>query len=304
MKKFFIVSTGIYFLFLALIGILIAILINFDPKESFSINERIQVAVIWIPLIGWLIPTGIGLFLKKNWARYSIMVMSGFAILIGLISCLRFCFLPSPQIPAEGTPVQLIKLVIVISLFLFLIILPIIYLIFFNRRVVKEIFENENSMVSSLKRPLGISVLAILSLYNVIIMIGLTLFPTHPVFPFFGFLISGITITIHNLILAILNFYIAYGFWKLKQPAWLAAIVLNGTNIFSGGLNFFLINVNDYHRMISPNSSQTTFYSALTKYIFLFGSVISIVVLIYIISRKSAFLKDKPDTSLEVSVEQ
>ena len=302
MKKFFIILTGIYLLFLALIGILIVILsfMNFNSNIVLSTNERIQVAIVWIPLSGWLSATGIGLFLKKNWARYSIMVMSGLAIFMGLIGCLGFCFMSFPEISAEGTPVQLIRLIILVPLFLFLIILPSIYLIFFNKRSVKEIFE----AASSLKRPLGISVLAILSLFNVINMISLTLFPTIPIFPFFGFLISGTAITIHNLILAMVNFYIAYGFWKLKQPAWITAIVLGCMNILSGVFNFFLINVDDYCRLLFPNGAEPYFISAWTKYGFLFGSVISTVVLIYLISRRLAFLKDKPNTSSEVSMER
>ncbi len=131
MKKFFIGLTGVYLLFLALIGILFGAInsLNLNSNPTLSTNERVQLLLMWLPLIGLLIATGIGLFRKKNWARYSIMVMSGFAIFMGFFGCLGFSFLPLPA--SEEVPVELIKLIIVTIFFLFLIVFPVIYLIFF-----------------------------------------------------------------------------------------------------------------------------------------------------------------------------
>lgn len=306
MKKIFIVITGLYLLFLTLIGILIVILsfFNINPQTVFSTNERIQLLIVWIPLIGWLITTGIGLFLKKNWARYSILVMSVFAISMGLIGCLGVHLLSLTELSLDELTVPIIRIFILVPSLLFLIILPIIYLIFFNKRSVKEIFEKDSSAVSYLKRPLGISILAFSSLFNVINMISLAFFPTVNIFPLFGFLLSGIAITIHNLIRAMSSIYIAYGFWKLKKTAWFAAIILSCVNILSGVLNFIFINVNNYYQMTSRNNVYPSFSSALLKYGFLYGSVIASVVLIYIISRKSAFFTDKPASNRALDVEQ
>lgn len=160
MKKFFLISTAIYLLLLALLGILSSLMsyfgLNARPEASLANFSPLYLLLIGLPFIGWLIATGVGLLLKKNWARYSILVMSGFAFLMGVIFCFVFIFMPASN-AMNGVVTWVIKTVFVILSIIFLIILPIIYCIFFTRQSVKDLFLINEGTQSGLPRPVGIS---------------------------------------------------------------------------------------------------------------------------------------------------
>lgn len=319
MKKFFLIATAVYLLLLSIVGILTYI-INFvglkNNSMSPGLNSVYIMTVIWIPLIIWLIVTGIGLLKTKNWARYSILAMSVIAILSGIIITIILAF---SLFSSYTSSFMLFSLAIILLAFIptliFLIILPIIYLIFFTRRSVKELFISVEQMpvegqtefkeqltVESI-RPVGISILSVLSVIGGITILLSIFSSTTPKVLVCGVLITGISIKIYQVLTAIISFYIGYGFWKLQKPAWIISVIYYGFSVLSSIISTFCINED----LIKETMPQASLYSSSALSMFrvftIFGAVISIVFLIYIIVKKRIFFESLSELKVESSIE-
>lgn len=78
MTRFFLTAIAIYRFFAALIVAIVSFYFASNVDLSYLL-------VICIPLTLWLIATGVGLLKKRNWARISIFILSGMAIVLGII---------------------------------------------------------------------------------------------------------------------------------------------------------------------------------------------------------------------------
>lgn len=148
MKKFLLIATSVYLFLIALLGV---ILICFFNSKVISDLSWLYLLVFWIPIAGWLITTGIGLLLKSNWARISVLLMSGLGLLLGLYACFYDVFAPYPKevigIEFFGT---FIKTILIGIESIFLILLPVICIVFFTRPSIKDEYRRKKSKVSNI----------------------------------------------------------------------------------------------------------------------------------------------------------
>ncbi len=300
MKKFFLILTAIYLLLLAFLGIITCIVsfigLHAKPDSLPSGFSPLYLLIFYLPFIGWLIATGIGLLLKKIWARYSILAMSGFAIFMGIIFCLVFNFMPLPETANESVTV-IIKAVFTGLSAIFLIGLPIVYLVFFTRPSIKELFTSkEYESKPKLARPVGISFLAILYLIGAVFSIVYAIFPIYPALPLFGgVLVSGWFLLIYQLVIGLLGRYVAYGFWKMQKTAWFCFIALCSYGIIAGLINTFTLNAEVFEKFMPQNYSYSI-NPVLIKIGSITGVILAIVFIIYVISKKALFLKATPSS--------
>lgn len=297
MKKFFLIATGIYLLVLSLIGLLVGA-ISFWMLQtqvevlSSNMNPWVFLAY-WVPLIIWLAASGIGLFRKRNWARYSILTISGFAIFMGTIFCIIFGMMRLPETEVASDIFNLTFKVVFLGLtVLFLIVLPIIYFIFFTRPSVKGMFQTRMQGQSQidLERPVGISILAIFYLLSGILDLVLMVFPMVKNMSFLGIVISGWWLRIYQFVIAVLSSYIGYGFWRLKKAAWVAFLVLCSFATVNGVVNMFISDTGFFQRMNQEGSTYS--FNPIIFYITA-GLVmaVNIGLLIYVISKRTVFSK-------------
>ena len=303
MKKFFLVLTAIYLLFLALLVSILCILgyigMNARP-ESLPVNfNPLFLLAIYLPFIGWLLATGIGLLLKRHWARYSIMVMSGFAIFIGLIFCLVVSLMPLPE---DANANLIFKTVFLGLISIFLIILPVIYLVFFTRPSVKELFSTTKLDSGGSNRPVGISILAIYYLISGITSLLMTLFPMYQSLPFCGgIFISGIYLKVYLFIVSFITLYLGYGFWKLQKAAWVTFIIFNCYGLIIGVINFFTFDLKVLNKMMPASypeslSLNPVFFRAMAA----LGLIVSVGLMVYVFSKKGLFFKDNSTSEPEM----
>lgn len=135
MIKFFTVLSGIFFLATGLWAGLFALVILFFPRQDpmpLSTQDWLMVMFLAVMIL-WMIGVSIGLFVRKNWARVGVLIISCFALMVGLsmASVLIFCHMSHMQsgLPSQG----------VLS-WLFLIAIPLFFLVFFNAQPVKALF--------------------------------------------------------------------------------------------------------------------------------------------------------------------
>jgi hypothetical protein len=307
MKKFFLVLTAIYLLFLALLGSILCIVgfigLNAGIESIPADFNPLFIFATYIPFIGWLLATGIGLLLKRHWARYSIMVMSGLAIFMGIIFCLIFSLVPLPENATENL---IFKTIFLGSTSIFLIILPVVYLFFFTRQSVKELFGTTKSASRNSTRPRGISVLAIFYLISGMTSLMTTLFPMYQSLPLCGgIILSGIYLRLYMFIVSLITLYLAYGFWKLQKAAWITYIIFNGFGLIIGLINIFTFDQKVLSEMMPANYPESfSLNSAFYKTIATLGLIVSVALMAYVYSKKESFLKKNSISETQLPIEE
>jgi hypothetical protein len=275
---------------------------NAGPESIPADFNPLFIFAVYIPFIGWLLATGIGLLLKRHWARYSIMVMSGFAIFMGIIFCLVFSLAPLPE---NANANMIIKTVLLGLTSIFLIILPVVYLVFFTRQSVKELFGTTKSDSRSSNRPRGISVLSIIFLISGITSLMTTFFPMYQSLPLCGgIILSGIYLRGYMFIVSFITLYLAYGFWKLQKAAWVTFIIFYCYGLIIGIINFFTLDLKVLSEMMPADYPESfglnpVFYKTIAA----LGLIVSVVLMAYVYSKKESFFNNNSNPEPQLPTE-
>jgi hypothetical protein len=226
--------------------------------------------------------------------------MSVFALCVGLSSLLPLIFVPRSVIePKSALTHTVFEIFILIINFIFFIVLPAIFLIFFNRKEVKRLFKAKETERTGQRRPLGITLIAIFTFFTAI---SFTIFLFDPAYAKFSttfigtILLTGKWERFYFLIVALVNFYISFGFFKMKKSALLVFEIFIITSIVIGVLNSIIVpKVTVFVRI--PNVSSV--YQEMPQVLFRLSSFIVILIpislLFYVLSKKKLFsrLDDK-----------
>ena len=304
MKKFIVVLIGIYLILIGVLGLLILLVGLFlSPKTSSAEIAKfdffkVQVLIISSVFALWPVITGLGIILRKNWARFSAFVISVFAIFTGLLISLLFLFVPSPQ----NSPVdyKIIKLIILGFFFVFFIAIPLFFVIFFTRKSVEELFVSKKPEgESKAGRPFGITLLAIFNLLGSLFFTVFAFRPFFPELPLVGdILLSGTALKAYFFVFALISLYIGIGFLKRKKTAWLMEIILNGYAILLGMANIFTISEATLTKRFSSIGlivDRGSLGGSLSGYKLsaAIGLLISIVTILYLVLKRSFFFVNK-----------
>ncbi len=291
MRKFLIGLSGIYLILVGIIMLALSILSFFLPPQASNsqlLKSYVLMGGITLIVAGLLpIVTGLGIILKKNWARISILLISGFAVLMGLFSSIALFIIPLPQ---NDLVTKLIPLVFFV---IFLVAVPIAFIIFFNSKSVKALFIPAGGEEKRSKRPFGITLIAVLSLLTGLIVLPYIFFPFFPnKMPLGPIMLSGKALKIYFLIMNFIQIYIGVGILKLRKFAWKTAIFFHLINILIVVVNVFTMTEENLLQM-NPALIKGNFSMTLADFrIFsLIGLVTPVVILIYLFLKRNLFLK-------------
>lgn len=206
----------------------------------------------------WAIVTLIGLVRLKNWARYSVLVIGGCMTAFGLIAACGILLMAAMgdqflatanNPPPQNVPPHLMQgILLTIGLFYGLMAaIGIAWLIYFNLKSVKFSFVPLPPTYSDAtlpppalfpatpRTPTAVVVLACLFLLGTLICLMMPLLP-FPAF-LFGFILTGPSVKIVYLLIALVNTAIGIGLLRRDNRARLATYWL----IALGSINFVLI---------------------------------------------------------------
>jgi|GEM_PF-1945399 len=297
MEKKFIRFSGIYVLCLGVI-VLITMLFGLRGAGDLTKNPTLLGAVIvyLVFLVLWPLVTGLGIVFRRNWARYSIFVMAVFAIFIGISSAVALIFIPQSVYDAQGRPTSYIpEFFLSVANFIFFICIPIFFMIFFNKGKVKAIFGATKPQITSRKRPLGITLIAILTFFTAFFSAIFIFMPAHPKSPLIGGLfLSGVGEKIYFLTVTLINLYIFVGFLRMKKDAWVAYIAFYIASIIIGIVNTFTATKMTFFEIVPSIQGS---YDEIPNIIYKFSGVIALIlptfILMYVVSKKRLFTADK-----------
>jgi hypothetical protein len=180
---------------------------------------------IFLAIAVWGITTAIGLHRLRRWARYSILVIGGFLAMIELVSLLTsLLLLVMPLAPApSGDPSRavavhgMIRVIFGILAFFHasMLALGVFWLVYFNRKNVREVFDSGLGAQAESRRPLIIALIAVLQ------MIGAPLCLLAAILPFpvliLGFMLSGWEKAAAYLAMAALQAAGGVGLWRMQE---------------------------------------------------------------------------------------
>ncbi|MDD5195553.1 MAG: hypothetical protein PHQ96_07785 [Candidatus Omnitrophica bacterium] len=295
MKNILVILSGIYITFLGLVlaGMIAVSLFFLDEgTASLPMNYNPSFLVIsYLPLTIWLLTTGIGIISKKSWSRYSLFIMSFFALFIGLVISITFLFFPAPT---KSHALRILSFALIFFLF---IVIPIFFLIFFSRKKVKELFKSRDKSRIKTQKSFGILLVSIITLLGGIFSFFYALFPVYEKLPVFGSIfLTGFQLKVYFFILAACNTFIAIGILRLARSAWLLCIIYNLASIFVSIINIFTVSKETISE-ITPQMSEIPNETLLLYYRIygVLGLLIPIAIIAYLISRKKVF-RTKPNS--------
>jgi hypothetical protein len=184
-------------------------------------------------LAGWGVATGISLLYLREWARISMLVFSGFLLVVSFPGILMMLFVPFPAPPGISDPaMQDVMAATRIGMVIFYAVLAVlggVWLYFFNRRAVREQFRGSEAPTSasgsawvptavapaSPKRPISITIIAYISLIGACVLPLIQVM--HVPMMFMGIFYTGWKASLIIMGFMIVQFLMAYGLLKLER---------------------------------------------------------------------------------------
>lgn len=229
-----------------------AFLTRMVPGASMRPGQYVSGVASYAFIAAGLLTLGIGSVRMRRWARALTLVVSWYWLVTGvLITVLMTAMLPvvmrnvlrvqqpaAGQSPAisEGVMAVIITVVIVFAA-VFLIVVPVAFVVFYSRRDVAETCRRRDPVERWTDRlPLPVLgacvVFAVQSLY--LLTVGLT----TPLFPFFGRYLTGVPGFAAFLVLALLDGFLAIAFSRQSSVGWWIAIATAPVRLASMALTY------------------------------------------------------------------
>ena len=274
-----------------------AFMSRLGPGGAMRPGQFISSVVTYASLAAAFITLGIGSMQMKRWARALTLVTSWYGLITGvLVTVLMTAALPvamrsalaqaqhnapGPS-PALSTGIMAVILtIIIIFAAVFLILVPIAFIIFYSRQDVAETCRHRDPVERWTDRTplpvLGASVvLAIGATY--LLLVG----ATTPLFPFFGRYLTGIPAAVCFLVTAALDAYIAVTLFRLHSIGWWIAMVTVPIRLLSMALTYARADMMQAYSKIGMSDAQLKVLNSnpmFRGHIFLWWGLTSMVVL-------------------------
>jgi MFS family permease len=300
-------STGlvIFGVFQIILGLLAALMIpmvglgaivsRLAPGGGMRAGQFASALATYGFIAGVLIILGIGSVQTRRWAHALTLIISWYWLIVGaLVTVLLTAVMPMalraglqtqrslPNAPpaelSTGVMAVIITVIIVFAA-LFLIVVPLAFVIFYSRSDVAATCRLRDPVERWTDRAplpiLGASVVFLVgALYS--LMVGLT----APVFPFFGRYLTGLSGTACFLVLAALDAYLALAFFRLKIVAWWIAVLALPIRVFSMASTYVRANLLQAYSRMGFSDAQLRALNGnpmMRGHVILFWSLISMV---------------------------
>ena len=274
-----------------------AFMSRLGPGGAMRPGQFISSIVTYASLAAAFIILGIGSMRMKRWARALTLVTSWYGLITGiLVTVLMTAALPvamrsalaqaqhnapGPS-PALSTGIMAVILtIIIIFAAVFLILVPMAFIIFYSRQDVAETCRRRDPVERWTDRTplpvLGASVvLAIGATY--LLLVG----ATTPLFPFFGRYLTGIPAALCFFVTAALDAYIAITLFRLQSIGWWIAVVTVPIRLLSMALTYARADMMQAYSKIGMSDAQLKVLNSnpmFRGHIFLWWGLTSMVVL-------------------------
>lgn len=287
------------------------------PLPHFFIYVFVAVSVLYVSLAVWAILTIIGILRFRSWARYSILVMGGGTAALSLFSIFTLAvtrFMMPPQ-PGVDTHITKIVFIVIAAFYAFIAGIGIWWLVYFNRRPIRELFQNPSLLSMSsveadsnfTRSPIAIKMLGGFFLFSAVCCLPLVFLPL-PAF-ILGFILPAKASHLLYLVFFIFTAFLGYGLFHLKEWARLTTIaflIFGCCNVALSILPWYQAQFRQYMSyfisLIPTMPGQPVPLYAYTRTMIISSSLIGLVInlfLLWLLRRhRAAFTTPPPQTGL------
>jgi uncharacterized membrane protein (DUF2068 family) len=272
---------------------------------------------VFIALAVWEILTAVGLFRVRRWARYSVLIIGGILAAFSLVSLLlTLVMLLAPLPGAAGMDASQAHNVHAMTRVVFGVIalfhairctIGVFWLVYFNKKRVRDIFAGLPDQAPESPRPLLISILSVLILIGAVSCLLLVFTP----FPgaFFGMILHGWGKTAFCLIYAALAAAAGIGLWQLKEWARLLTMAMQALGliqyvVFLARPSLYLRYSEEIYRSMNLTQPQPQALSETVTYGVSFGISILLVIAVFVVLHyyRGAFVPPSEPPQIESTV--
>jgi hypothetical protein len=256
--------TGLLVL-LMLVGQVAARSTNAPPTPLSAILSAMFIYGILAVALVWL---GIGSIKARRWARALLLIFSWSWFVMGVFVLLFMAFfMPTilanihasatpgqPAIPAAAIGVIMVFTGLILGVFFILV--PAVWIFFYNSRHVKATCETRDSVTRWTDAcPLPVLGLCLWLLFSVPMLLIMPIMG-HGVMPFFGMLLTGLPGTLFCLALAVLWGYCAWLLYKLDVRGWWLILIAMVVFMVSAVLTYARHDVIEMYQLMGYPQAQ------------------------------------------------
>jgi hypothetical protein len=206
------------------------------PPSPIPLKPLMAVmAVVWVALSAWGISTAIAIFLRRRWARISILVFAGLLTFLSAGGMLTILFIQLPEAPQSdgGAFMPIIRWAIA-AFYGVLTAIGVWWLVLFNRARTKEYFDGAEP-VGERARPLSIDLIA----WFLLISVPFTAASAILRFPamFAGMILTGWAALPLYAVFGAAQIYCGTGLQRLREGARMGAIGYFGFGVVNGAVS-------------------------------------------------------------------
>ena len=276
------------------LGMLLTVFVP-SPQPALPLVKAVSVVMCFVLLgvAGWGITTSVGLFRMRGWSRWSILTFSGLLAFMCGSSAVMITVIPFPVSPEVSAQVM-DGIKIAISVFYgVLALMGVFWLYYFNTARVRTQFGPGAGTDGPGGRPLSISIIAWLALVGGVFC-AVAAFSPWPAMVF-GLIFTGWAARVFYLAFAAIEVWIGTGLLRLNPLSRLVAIGMFAYTILNSALFVLLPGYGERVRTMlerfpspipAPLGYDPTSSTAAGA---LLGSLVSIVPIWFLISRRRAF---------------
>jgi uncharacterized membrane protein len=261
------------------------------------------IGVLWYAgLAAVFIMLGIGSIQARRWAHALSLILSYLWLICGVLSVVLItAIIPVAirtamyQAGNKDMPTGVLAVVLTVGIAfaaLFLIVLPIAFLVFYSKQDVHETCRQRDPVERWTDR-CPLPVLAMSLLFALAAFYYLVTGLAKPLLPFFGIYLVGIRGTIGLLFLAALEAYFSRAFFQLKRVGWWIAVLTRGLFLISLAITFMRNNLMDIYVKMGMSSQQLQQLDsnpiAHSKAVLFFGLSFSLIFFGYLLWLKKYF---------------
>lgn len=298
---------GLLFLLLSAIGFLgILLSPSASPTElpAFTRNTALGSIALMTAISVFAIATGIGLFLLRNWARISALVLAGFCVFFGAIGVIVFTVTAVLPQPTSLPPQQMwIFRTVLATIYGVPLAIGTWWLILFSRKAIKSQFTGpavplDPNLPQKPRCPTPVAVLAWLFIACVVDIPFLAFIPNVPLL-LFGHVIDGHAGRVCFIFMFLLFAVMGIGLLKLKPWSYHLTLGLQFFFLSSGIVTLLSPNFKTISRALilqMENSMPNSGFSLLDYPHYMdwgmgFGLLFALAILVLLVYYRSRFLE-------------
>jgi MFS family permease len=243
-------------------SIIASTVLESSSSAPMNVGMMIFTVLFYVGLAVWFIWMGIGSIKARRWARALLLVTSWMWFIGGLIGLIFMLFFMSDMYNQMGKSGQLpqemvvfIKYMMIAFMAVFYVIIPGIIILFYRSKNVKATCEFRDSQIRwTDKCPLPVLAASLMFGFWAVSMLFMGFYGW--VFPFFGFILSGMTGAGIALVSMLLFGYAAWGTYKLDIKAWWCSVLLIVAWALSTIITFSRVSLWDFYEKMNLPEEQ------------------------------------------------